>query len=202
MFNSITGQHRIDAGLVRFDGRQLDGLSSAQIARLGLVRTFQQAHVYDGITCLQNMAISASHAAEGPGAMLRRFPAELSGRAIGLLEFVGLGAKHDAPARNLSYGERKLLEIAMGLMNEPKMLLLDEPTAGVNPPLINPIVERLRRSNASFGIALLIIEHNLRVVMDLADRIYCLAHGKLLASGTPQEIRADARVIDAYLGAR
>jgi branched-chain amino acid transport system ATP-binding protein len=82
------------------------------------------------------------------------------------------------------------------------MLLFDEPTAGVNPKLINHIVERLRASNASYGITLLIIEHNLRVVMDLADRIYCLAHGKLLASGTPQEIRADARVIDAYLGAR
>lgn len=202
LFNSIVGHHRIDAGVVRFDGRHLDGLNVPQIARLGLVRTFQQAHVFDGMTCLQNMGISASHAREGFSAMSGRLPLEIAHRALGLLDFVGLGGKRDAPAGELSYGERKLLELAMGLMNEPKMLLLDEPTAGVNPALINHIVDRLGRANASLGITLLIIEHNMRVVMDLAHHIHCLAHGKLLASGAPKEIRADPRVIEAYLGPR
>jgi neutral amino acid transport system ATP-binding protein len=95
-----------------------------------------------------------------------------------------------------------LLELAMALMNDPKMLLLDEPTAGVNPTLINSVVDRLKLANASLGITLLVIEHNMRVIMDLAQHIYCLAHGKLLAAGTPDEIRNDQRVIDAYLGAR
>jgi ABC-type branched-subunit amino acid transport system ATPase component len=201
LFDSITGRHRVDAGEVSFDGRRVNGLTIAQIARLGAVRTFQQAHVCGGMTCLENMAISGSHAGEGYAGMLGRFSPSLREKARALLEFAGLAEKHEAPARDLSYGQRKLLEFAMALMNEPKMLLLDEPTAGVNPALIDHIVERLRRVNASGGITLLIIEHNMRVVMGLAERIYCLAHGRLLASGTPREIRADPRVRAAYLGA-
>lgn len=201
LFDSITGQHRLDAGEVRFDGRLVNGLTTAQIARLGAVRTFQQAHVCGGMTCLENMAIAGSHASEGYAAMLGRFDAAFRDKAAALLEFAGLGEKHEAPARDLSYGQRKLLEFAMALMNEPKMLLLDEPTAGVNPALVDHIVERLRRVNASGGITLFIIEHNMRVVMGLAERIYCLAHGRLLASGTPAQIRSDPRVHAAYLGA-
>jgi branched-chain amino acid transport system ATP-binding protein len=201
LFDSITGHHRIDAGEVRFDGRRVSGLTIAEIARLGAVRTFQQAHVCGGMTCLENMAISGSHAGEGYAALLGRFTRAIRDKAAALLDFAGLGDKLGSQARDLSYGQRKLLEFAMALMNEPKMLLLDEPTAGVNPALIDHIVERLARVNASGGITLLIIEHNMRVVMHLAQRIHCLAHGKLLASGTPAEIRTDPRVRDAYLGA-
>ena len=200
LFDSITGQNRVDAGEITFDGRLLNGLTIGQIARLGAVRTFQQAHVCRGLTCLENMAIAGSHAREGYAAMLGRFDRALREKAAALLEFVGLGEKREAPARELSYGQRKLLEFAMALMNEPKMLLLDEPTAGVNPALVDHIVERLRRVNAG-GITLFIIEHNMRVVMGLAERIYCLAHGRLLASGTAAQIRSDPRVRAAYLGA-
>jgi ABC-type branched-subunit amino acid transport system ATPase component len=200
LFNCITGDQPCDAGDVEFAGSPLRGLGVAEIVRLGLIRTFQQAHVFEGLTCLQNMAISASHAGEGHGAMLRGFPPALLDRALELLEFAGLDAKAAARARELSYGERKLLEFAMALMNAPKLLLLDEPTSGVNTVLVEHLIERLRRANASLGIALLIIEHNMRVVMALAERIYCLAHGKVLACGTPSEIRADARVRAAYLG--
>ena len=202
LFNSIVGQHRIDGGGARFDGHELTGLSVGEIARLGLIRTFQQAHVYEGMTCLQNMQISLSHAAEGLSTMMRTFPTTVTAKSLELLEFAGLAEKREEPAGNLSYGQRKLLEFAMALMGSPKMLLLDEPTAGVNPTLINSVIDRLRRANAALGITLLIIEHNMRVVMDLADYIHCLAHGRLLASGTPDQIRADPRVIDAYLGAR
>jgi branched-chain amino acid transport system ATP-binding protein len=101
----------------------------------------------------------------------------------------------------LSFGQQKLLEIAMALMSQPQMLLLDEPTAGINPTLINGLMNRLRRANRELGITLLVIEHNMRVIMDLAESIYCLAHGELLAQGEPEQIRKDRRVIDAYLGA-
>ncbi|MEE1566505.1 MAG: AAA family ATPase, partial [Arenicellales bacterium] len=104
-------------------------------------------------------------------------------------------------AGDLSFGQQKLLEFGMALMNQPRMLLLDEPTAGINPTLINGIIDRLKRANAEFGITLLVIEHNMRVIMNLAEHIYCLAHGKLLADGAPDVIRNDQRVIDAYLGA-
>jgi len=202
LFNSIVGHHPIDRGTVRFAGRELAHLGVAEVARLGLVRTFQQAHVYDQMSCLMNMQISLSHADEGLGAMFRQFPQDIADKAMVLLDFVGLHDMRDVVAGNLSYGQRKLLELAMALMNEPKMLLLDEPTAGINPTLINSIIERLQRINASLGITLLVIEHNMRVIMSLAAHIYCLAHGKLLAAGTPDEIRSDQRVIDAYLGAR
>jgi branched-chain amino acid transport system ATP-binding protein len=102
---------------------------------------------------------------------------------------------------DLSFGQQKLLEFAMALMNEPTCLLLDEPTAGINPTLINGLIDRLRRANTEFGITLFVIEHNMRVIMNMAETIYCLAHGEMLARGTPDEIQNDQRVIDAYLGA-
>ena len=99
-------------------------------------------------------------------------------------------------------GQQKLLELAMALMNEPKMLLLDEPTAGINPTLINGIIDRLIQVNKEYGITLLVIEHNMKVIMNLAQKVFCLAHGEMLANGTPEEIKNDKRVLDAYLGAQ
>ncbi len=202
LFNSIVGQHPIDRGSVRFEGRELAHLAVPEVARLGLLRTFQQAHVYDEMTCIRNLETSGSHAHEDWLAMFRRYRPAVTERAAELLDFVGLARYRDEVARNLSYGQRKLLELAMALMNEPRMLLLDEPTAGINPTMINSVMDRLKRANATLGITLLVIEHNMRVIMDLAEHIYCLAHGRVLAAGTPNEIRNDPRVIDAYLGAR
>ncbi|MFQ5625812.1 MAG: ATP-binding cassette domain-containing protein, partial [Methyloligellaceae bacterium] len=118
-----------------------------------------------------------------------------------LLEFVGLFEKRLLMGGDLSFGQQKLLEFAMALMNEPEILLLDEPTAGINPTLINGLIDRLKRANTEFGITLFVIEHNMRVIMNMADTIYCLAHGEFLAKGTPSKIQNDQRVIDAYLGA-
>ena len=202
LFNSIVRQHRPDAGRVAFDGRDLAGFDSADIARLGLVRTYQDARVYGGLTCEENMLISVSHAAERYSDLLRRRDPRSAARAGELLAFVGLETRSKVLAEQLSYGERKLLEFAMALMSSPQMLLLDEPTAGVNPSMIDHVVERVRLAVRSFGITLLVIEHNMRVVMELADEVHCLAHGRLLASGSPAQIRADERVIDAYLGTR
>ncbi len=134
--------------------------------------------------------------------MFSENPPGATERAEDLLEFVGLYPKRHLPAGELSFGQQKLLEFAMALMNEPKLLLLDEPTAGINPTLINSLLEHLQRVNAEIGITLFVIEHNMRVIMNLAEHIYCLAHGELLADGPPEKIRSDPRVIDAYLGAR
>jgi branched-chain amino acid transport system ATP-binding protein len=153
------------------------------------------------MSALDNMRISAPDARASVFSLLGGFSRQVDRRAEDLLDFVGLGAKRFLRAGSLSFGQQKLLEFAMALMSEPKLLLLDEPTAGINPTLINGLIDRLQRANREFGITLLVIEHNMRVIMNLAERITCLAHGQVLASGTPDEVRNDPRVVDAYLGA-
>jgi branched-chain amino acid transport system ATP-binding protein len=202
LFNSIVGYHPIDGGSITFEGREISKLRVAQIARLGLLRTFQQTRIFRKMSCLENVQISVPHVQEGLRTMVSRYPPEVTERAEELLDFVGLYAKRHLRGGELSFGQQKLLELAMALMNQPKLLLLDEPTAGINPILINSLMERLKRINADLGVTLFVIEHNMRVIMNLAQHIYCLAHGQLLAEGPPEEIRTDQRVIDAYLGAR
>jgi len=202
LFNSIVGYHPIDAGSIRFQGREIASLRVPEIARLGLLRTFQQTGIYGKMTCMQNMIISVPQSSDRWRSMFRRVSPAETGKAEDLLKFIGLYAKRQLQAGDLSFGQQKLLEFAMALMNEPRMLLLDEPTAGINPTLINGLISRLRRVNREFGITLLVIEHNMRVIMRLAEYIYCLAHGELLAQGEPDAIQNDQRVINAYLGAR
>ncbi len=202
LFGCIAGAFPIDGGEISFEGRPISRLRVGAIARSGLVRTYQQTHVYGAMSCVENMQISSRDAHGGVGALLRSRPRGVDARARELLAFVGLDEKREEKAGNLSFGQQKLLEFAMALMSEPKLLLLDEPTAGINPTLINGLIDRLRRANRDLGITLLVIEHNMRVIMNLASRITCLAHGRVLADGTPDEIRKDARVLDAYLGAQ
>lgn len=201
LFNSVCGYHPIDAGSIRYRGREISSLRTERIARLGLLRTFQQTRVYGDISCMKNMLISSRAHDVSLIALLHRPTAADTERAESILEFVGLYEKRELLAGSLSFGQQKLLEFAMALMNEPDMLLLDEPTAGINPTLINGLIDRLLRANTEWGITLFVIEHNMRVVMNLANYIHVLAHGRLLASGTPDEVRDDPRVIDAYLGA-
>jgi branched-chain amino acid transport system ATP-binding protein len=201
LFNSIVGFHPIDSGSVTFEERDISRLRVAEVARLGLLRTFQQTRIYGKMSCMENMEISVPHTHEGLRTMFSKYPRAVTERAEELLEFVGLYAKRHLRAGELSFGQQKLLELAMALMNQPKLLLLDEPTAGVNPVLINSLIDRLKRINSEIGITLFVIEHNMRVIMDLAEHIYCLAHGQLLAAGPPDEIRTNQRVINAYLGA-
>ena len=201
LFNSIVGYHPIDGGSIRFEGQEISKMRVPEIARLGMLRTFQQTRIYGEMSCLKNMLISAPHRNMGWIEIFSDHPAEELEKAERLLEFVGLYAKRKLLAGDMSFGQQKLLEFAMALMNEPKVLLLDEPTAGINPTLINGLIDRLKRANEEFGITLFVIEHNMRVIMNLAEHIYCLAHGELLADGPPEKIQNDKRVIDAYLGA-
>jgi branched-chain amino acid transport system ATP-binding protein len=201
LFGSIVGAHPVDSGSIAFEGSEITKLRTPQIARLGLVRTYQQTRIYKKMTCTENMLISVPATAETWFDMLGPRNEDDRDEAEELLEFVGLYAKRNLVAGSLSFGQQKLLEFAMALMNRPRMLMLDEPTAGINPTLINGLLERLRRVNADLGITLFVIEHNMRVIMNIAEHIYCLAHGELLAEGPPEAIQSDQRVIDAYLGA-
>ncbi len=201
-FNSIAGYHPIDSGSIRFADQEISRLRVPEIARLGLLRTFQQTRIYEGMTCMQNMLISRPNRVFSLRRMFSEPTAEAREEAEDLLGFVGLYQKRNLRAGSLSFGQQKLLEFAMALIYRPEMLLLDEPTAGINPTLINGLIERLQQANEGLGITLLVIEHNMRVIMELAQRIYCLAHGELLAEGTPDQIRNDKRVLDAYLGAQ
>ena len=200
LFNSIVGTHPIDKGSIKFEDKEVSTLPVPVIAKLGLLRTFQQTRIYGKLNCIDNMRISAKPANDNLFSVFSTIPTELSDKAENLLSFVGLYQKRKLRAGDLSFGQQKLLELAMALMNEPKMLLLDEPTAGINPTLINGIIDRLLKVNREFGITLLVIEHNMRVIMSLAQEIFCLAHGQLIANGKPTEIKNNQRVIDAYLG--
>ena len=201
LFNSIVGYHPIDSGSIRFDGREISELRVQEVARLGLLRTFQATRIYGKMNCLQNMLISIPHRKAGLRDMFAREKGAVAEKAEHLLAFVGLYEKRFLRSGSLSFGQQKLLEFAMALMNEPTVLLLDEPTAGINPTLINGLLDRLKRANSEFGITLFIIEHNMRVIMNTASKIYCMAHGEMLAEGEPGESQRDRRVIHAYRGA-
>jgi len=202
LFNSIVGTYPIDQGSIKFNGKEVSELPVPIIAKLGLLRTFQQTRIYGKLNCVENMLISHKASDESLVKIFSQVPKNLTEKAENLLNFVGLYKKRKLRAGDLSFGQQKLLELAMALMNEPEMLLLDEPTAGINPTLINGIIDRLIKVNQDFGITLLVIEHNMRVIMNLAQKILCLAHGELLAEGSPEQIKNDKRVIDAYLGAK
>ncbi|MCH7486784.1 MAG: ABC transporter ATP-binding protein, partial [Proteobacteria bacterium] len=200
LFNSIVGYHPIDEGSIKFENREISKMRVQQIARLGMLRTFQQTRIFSKMDCVNNMLISVPHRTATFADMFREYSSEVLEKAEALLEFVGLYAKRKLISGDLSFGQQKLLEFAMALMNEPRVLLLDEPTAGINPTLINGLIDRLKRAREEMGITLFVIEHNMAVIMNLAENIYCLANGQVLAEGPPEAIQNDQRVIDAYLG--
>ena len=202
----ISGFQSVDAGEWFLDGQPLRGLAPHRIAHLGLTRTFQTVRAYDELSLLDNLRVAAQES-DGQGwlAALRRSPAlreseaRAATRAGALLESVGLSRYADAPAAILSYGQRKLLAIAASVMARPRLVILDEPVAGVNPTMVRHIEEVIRQFNAQ-GVALLIVEHNVEFIMNLCQRVVVLESGRHIAEGPPSVIRSDPRVLAAYLG--
>jgi branched-chain amino acid transport system ATP-binding protein len=197
-FNRDSGVLRPSAGRVVLDGEDVTGRRPHRIARAGIGRTFQITRELAELSVLQNVVVH-SPARGLRGLMRRALPADERARALEHLEFVGLARLADEPAGTLSYGQRKLLELAGVLMSEPRLILLDEPAGGVNPRLLESIVERIRELNRA-GITFLIVEHNMDLVMELCDSVVVMAHGEVLRQDAPAAVQQDERVLDAYLG--
>jgi neutral amino acid transport system ATP-binding protein len=190
LFNVMTGYERIDAGSVYLGDQQITGAPPARVFGLGVGRTFQLTRVFPRLTVLENMLVPAQRGRSGRQHRLR---------ALELLAFTGIADHADALAGTLSYGQRKLLELAYVLVADPAVVLLDEPAGGVNPSLILHIADRIRELNKQ-GRTFLIVEHNMDFVMGLCHQVTVLDSGAVVASGPPDEIRANPRVLDAYLG--
>ena len=196
-FNLITGYARADAGSVRFAGATVRRPDPTRLARRGLTRTFQQARIFPDLTLVENMV--AAMQLPWFAIFHRRVRTAEQERALELLEEFGLARLARDRAGTLSYGQKKLLEFATVLMGRPQLVLLDEPTAGVNPVLVEQIEQRVRELNAR-GLTFLVVEHNMNLVMRLCDPVVVLDHGTKLADGPPDAVRNDPRVLDAYLG--
>ncbi|PSQ52187.1 ABC transporter ATP-binding protein [Halobacteriales archaeon SW_8_65_20] len=199
LFNCITGALNPNSGTVRLDGEELSELPEHAVAQQGLIRMFQHTRVYGEMTVRENALVSTAEDAGLAGSLTP--PGESTReRASELLEYVGLGGLTDVKAGRLSFGQQKLLEFAMALMREPDVLLMDEPAGGINPAKLNQLIEYIRDVNSERSVTILLIEHNMEFVMEVADRIYVLAHGETIAEGSPTEIQNNERVLDAYLG--
>jgi branched-chain amino acid transport system ATP-binding protein len=207
LFNVVTGFYRGDRGSVVFDGEPVLGHPPHALARRGMVRTFQITKALAAMPVIDNMTLAAPNQPGErfrnlvlrPGAVRSR-EGEVRKQAMELLEVFNLAELADHYAGTLSGGQRKLLELARALMAQPKLLLLDEPMAGINPTLGKRLLDHMKRLRKEQGVTFLFIEHDMEVVMNHSDRIVVMADGKVIAEGEPQEVRKDRRVVDAYLG--
>lgn len=201
MFNSVLGQIRPDGGRVELKGRDITGLSPLQLSRRGVGRTFQTLQVFGRMSVRDNLLVAAQeHRGSMAGRLFAPGDSGLGSQADALIEKFRIGHVAHQKAGELSYGQQKLVDIAMAFMSEPDLVLLDEPCAGVNPSLVGGISVLLKELNRERRGSFIVIEHNMDFVMDLCHRILVMVEGSVLAVGTPDEIRANRSVLDAYLG--
>ena len=207
LFNCISGFYRPEAGRIIFDGVSLVGLRPDQIAALGIARTYQNIRLFGRMTAIENILVGQhSRLKSGLAGALFRLPRtrreeqEALDKAHQLLDFVGLSGYGDMFAHNLPYGQQRRLELARALASEPRLLLLDEPAAGMNPRETEELMAFIRRIRDELHLTILLIEHDMRVVMGISDIVAVLDFGEKICEGTPQEVRCNPRVIEAYLG--
>ena len=206
LFNCITGELKVEQGEIFLEDEKITNLESYQIAKKGVIRTYQDIQVFPEITVIDNLLTAGQHDQEEHflGSLfktnkVKALERELLRRAVEILDFLDLGKLAIEYAGNLSYGQRKLLSIGIGLISKPRLLLLDEPTAGVNPTMINHIVERLLELKRG-GYSFCIIEHNIPLVMNLCDHIIVMGSGQKIAEGSPENIRENRRVVEEFFG--
>ncbi|GAA1365000.1 ABC transporter ATP-binding protein [Catellatospora chokoriensis] len=205
-FNAMTGVYLPTEGQIRFRGEQVSGKKRNQITKMGMARTFQNIRLFPEMTALENVLVGADahNTTSVPTALLRlpkhwREERQSKARALELLSFVGITGRSDDLARNLSYGDQRRLEIARALATNPALLCLDEPAAGFNPAEKVALLELIKKIRDS-GVTVLLIEHDMRLVMGVTDRIVVLEFGRKIAEGTPEEVRDNPKVVAAYLG--